>query len=125
MSEGDFLTALLRLLFDVSYIPAAAAGTLVLVNVVKYLLTQVKVQFNPVLIALAVQVVVFVAFKVITGPLGVADTKFFSWFAAIITMIELLLPVATSALSHAWYEKSRAVKNPILGYKGVPLPKAA
>lgn len=120
MTPVEFFDMLIRGILDVTYIPWAAAGVLVVVAVVKLVLTKANIQFNPVLLTIAVQVVVWVLFQVFKNQLGL-EVEFQKWYMAFITILQALMGlVGSTALSHKWYEDARNAKNPILGYRGAP-----
>lgn len=122
--EG-FLTQLLALLTDATYIPALASGVLIFTNAFKFVFALFKVEISggrAVVLALAVQVAVWVVYQFAVK--GGVDLQFKQWYDAAATIISTLLPLAlTLFASHVAYTKSEG--NPVLGYKGYRAAKVS
>ena len=113
MQEVEFLQNLLRLLTDVTFIPFAAAGVIVITNILK----MIRVPVNPTLLALLVQVVVWVAYT-IARQHGV-ELRFQEFWDALINVIQAVLPLVGSiAAAHVGYESAKSAGVPLLGYSG-------
>lgn len=116
----DFIANLATMLSEFTAVPALAAGVLIFTNAIKVLLAMVKVEVSgsrAVLLALAVQVVVWIIYQLAIK--GGFDLQFQQWYDAAATIINALLPlVLTFAATHYAYEYGKKSENPILGYKG-------
>lgn len=120
MQELEFLQNLLRLLSDVTFIPFAAAGVIVITNILKML----RIPVNPTLLALAVQAVVWVAYT-FARHYGV-ELRFEQFWDALITIVQAVLPLVGSiAAAHVGYERAKAAGVPLLGYSGKKLKVVA
>lgn len=115
--EG-FVTRLLDLLTETTYIPALAAGVVIFTNAFKLIFALFKVEISggrAVLLALAVQVAVWVIYQFAVK--GGFDLQFQQWYDAAATIINTLLPLALTLVAAPWaYDKLES--NPLLGYKG-------
>lgn len=121
---ATFIERLLLLVSDVTYIPAAAAGVVVFTSAISFLLFQLGVELSGTLrglIALAIQVIVWVAYTLLTR--AGFEAQFTQWYGAIVTIVQALLPLAGAMfLAHKGYEGSKASGVPLLGFtpKNVP-----
>mgnify|MGYP000932359111 CR=1 FL=1 len=115
MDYAQALENIIRILFDVTYVPFLAAGVIVLTNLFKFVFDHAKVTINPALVALLVQVAVWVVYTIAVKQ-GF-ETQFADVWTALIGIIEAVLPlVLTLAAGHWGYEKAKAAGNPLLGY---------
>lgn len=112
---AEALQNILRILFDVTYVPFLAAGVITLTSLFKFIFDKLAWKINPALVALTVQVIVWVAytFAVHNG----FEIQFGDVWKSLIGIIEAILPlVLTLAAGHWGYERAKAAGNPILGY---------
>lgn len=118
--EATFLENILRLVSDVTYIPSAAAGVIVFTSAFTLVLSKVF-GFNlsggqRMLIALTVQVVVWVAYVLLTRA-GL-QSQFNQWYETVVTFVQALLPLfGAVAFGHLGYEKMKEHGVPVLGFK--------
>lgn len=110
------LDNLYRLLADGTSIPFLAAGVVVITNLFKLVFARLGVKANAVIVALVVQVLVWVAYTAATR-FGQGET-FQMYWDQIIPILQAFIPLIGSlALGHRWYEQAKAAGNPILGYQ--------
>lgn len=115
MEYTQALENIIRILFDVTYVPFLAAGVIVLTNLFKLLFDRARVTINPALVALTVQVAVWLIYTVAVK--NGFETQFGDVWKSVIGIIEAILPlVLTLAAGHWGYEKAKAAGNPLLGY---------
>lgn len=115
MDYAQALENIIRILFDVTYVPFLAAGVIVLTNLFKFVFDRARVTINPALVALAVQVIVWIIYTVAVK--NGFETQFSDVWKSVIGIIEAILPlVLTLAAGHWGYEKAKAAGNPLLGY---------
>jgi len=121
--EG-FIERLLTLVFDVTYIPAAAAGVVVFTSALSLVLFRLGIELSGgarALIALAVQVVVWVAYTLLTR--AGFEAQFNQWYSAIVTIVQALLPLTGAVfVAHRWYESAKAERTPVLGFSPKLVP---
>lgn len=117
MEYGEALANIIRILGDVTYVPFLAAGVIVLTNLLKFVFDKTGIKISPALVALAVQVLVWVVYTYAVR--GGFETQFADVWKSLIGVLEAVLPlVLTLSAGHWGYEKARAAGNPILGYSG-------
>jgi len=118
--EATFLETILRLVSDVTYIPSAAAGVIVFTSAISLVLFKVfgfaLSGASRMLLALAIQVVVWVAYVLLTRA-GL-QTQFNQWYETVVTFVQAILPLfGAVAFGHVGYEKMKEWGVPVLGYK--------
>lgn len=123
--EATFLENILRLVSDVTYIPSAAAGVIVFTSAISLVLFKVFgfALSGPrrMLLALAIQIVVWVAYVLLTRA-GL-QSQFNQWYETVVTFVQAILPLfGAVAFGHVGYEKMKEWGVPVLGYKP---PRAA
>lgn len=109
------LENLVRLLFDGTFIPFLATGIIVITNLFKAIFARLKINANPVIVALFVQVGIWLAY-VLATRFGYGDFFTLHWDSVIDVLRTFIPLVGGGALAHSWYERSKAADNPILGY---------
>lgn len=118
ISPETALSSLLRLLNDVTYIPATAAGVIVLTSAIAIVLFKLGVELSGnvrFLLALTIQVAVWIAYTLSTRA-GL-EVRFDQIWTALITIVQAFLPLLGSfALGHAGYEYFKANGYPVLGF---------
>lgn len=118
ISPATFLDRLLLLLIDGTYIPSAAAGVVVFTSAVSLVLFKLGIELSGgtrALIALAVQVVVWVAYTLLTR--AGFEAQFSQWYSAVVTIVQALLPLTGAVfVAHRWYESAKAQRTPLLGF---------
>lgn len=118
--EATFLENILRLVSDVTYIPSAAAGVIVFTSAISLVLFKVF-GFSlsgprRMLLALAIQIVVWVAYVLLTRA-GL-QSQFNQWYETVVTFVQAILPLfGAVAFGHVGYEKMKEWGVPVLGYK--------
>lgn len=124
VSPASFVERLLTLLSDATYIPAAAAGVVVFTSAISLILFKLGIELSGgtrMLLALAVQVVVWVAYTLLTR--AGFEAQFEQWYASIVTIVQALLPLAGSVfLAHRWYEGAKVSGTPVLGFSPKLVP---